>query len=207
MGLGGLESQSASNLRQGQHYTNILAAPVNLRDDVQSQATYSKYNIDRGSSTGWLANTGSASVVGDPSTATTVHQFAGPLTLVSPYSQSNLTEYGNQIPHSHAISKNQSSQLMQHWHPTQSQTLTNQSQGASASQQQLAQMSSITKASAGSATQLPADPHLHTSQLIQQQQKDQIIQKQAQQIKELSQLVQSLQSNMIKYEVVLSNNF
>lgn len=189
LGLGGLESQSASNLGQGHHHNNMLAyAP---RDDVQSQATYSPYHIDRGSSTGWLANTGSASLVGNPGTH---HQQTSPMTLISPYSQSNLTDYGNP----HPISKNQSGQFMQQ--PTQSQTMASQSQGAFASHQQLAQTSSLAMASAASIAQLPPDQQLHASQLLLAQ-KDQVIQRQSSQIKELTQLLQAMQANMVRYEI------
>ena len=68
-----------------------------IRDDVMSNATYTQYHhIDRGSSHGWLANTGSTSTVGSHlATATHKKQTTSPMTLVSPYSQSNLTDYSN----------------------------------------------------------------------------------------------------------------
>lgn len=177
LGLGGLESQSASNLGQG-HLHNMLAYAG--RDDVQSQATYSPYHIDRGSSTGWLANTGSASIVGNPAAA---HHLQTTTTLISPYSQSNLTEYGNQNP----ISKNQGGQGQflpaATTQPTQSQTLPSQTQSQSAfpSQQQVAGASGISgttsvNMTASSISQLPPDQQLHASQLLLAQ-KDQTIQR------------------------------
>ena len=151
------------------------------RDDVMSTKTYSNHqnynnkNIDRGSSQGWLGNTGSASTVGNQLGGATAHrkQTTSPMMLVTPYSnsQSNLTEYPNlntTMNNNYGASKAQSGQFTTPTQMSSNSPLHPQSHTLDRSP------NNIGIKSASSISQLPPDQQLHAAHMLIAK-KDQVI--------------------------------